>query len=206
MASDRGFKRLAIHAIGDQGVSDALDCFEAVQSASPQLPGEAFRIEHAQLVRPSDLVRCRNLGIALCMQPNFISDIDDYQDRLGPQIHRLSQHQSIIKSGVRMAFGSDGMPTGPLHGIRCAMNHPNPQERISAQESIRAYIHESHRISGSEHHAGRLARGFRADLTILDRRLESAEDARTAQILATFVGGRCAYRADVPKGLISVSS
>src|SRR5262249_36815097 len=53
------------HAIGDRGVRNAIDAYEAAGVK----PEERFRIEHFQVVAPSDFGRIARDGIIASMQP-----------------------------------------------------------------------------------------------------------------------------------------
>jgi len=63
----------AVHAIGDQANTIALDAFADV--------GCAGRIEHAQLLSPSDVPRFAELGVVAAVQPAHQPDDRDVADR-----------------------------------------------------------------------------------------------------------------------------
>src|SRR5205814_9031472 len=54
------------HAIGDRGVRNAIDAYEGAGA----IPAERFRIEHFQVVAPSDFPRLARSGIIASMQPS----------------------------------------------------------------------------------------------------------------------------------------
>ena len=83
----------------------------ASTSSSPKkYPGDRrWRIEHFQIVDPADIPRLAPAGIIASMQPTHqTSDRLMAEKRLGP--NRLAgayAWQSVLKSGARLAFGTD---------------------------------------------------------------------------------------------------
>ena len=105
LAFKHGYRHLALHAIGDRAAA------EAVELLGPQSRGmfDRLRVEHFQLASDEDRERCADAGIAICMQPNFTSDVADYSDRLGERANNLCEHRAVLDSGALLGFGSDGM-------------------------------------------------------------------------------------------------
>jgi len=102
--ASRGFP-VALHAIGDRAVTLALVALEQ----APRLPAGAHRIEHAQVVRVSDLPRFARAGVVASVQPgHWLDDRLWLAARLGyrPEVlaHPLA---SFARSGTTMVFGSD---------------------------------------------------------------------------------------------------
>jgi hypothetical protein len=187
-AESRGFGDLAVHAIGDRAADDALNMLAEVRRSNPDA---RLRLEHAQLLSPTAPARLRDLDIAVCMQPNFVSDVVDYADRLGDRVGRLCAHRTVVEAGVTMGFGSDGMPTGPLHGIACAVGHPNAAERLSVEDALRRYTLLAHRVSGTDKLRGTIAAGREATFTLLDRDiLNRPDEVASAQVLGVYLAGR----------------
>jgi predicted amidohydrolase YtcJ len=96
---------VAVHAIGDRAVSFALD----VLSRLPRPKRGAHRIEHAQVVKRSDLPRFAAAGIVASVQPRHWSDDLGFLaarlgDRPGVVAHPL---RSLARHGARLVFGSD---------------------------------------------------------------------------------------------------
>jgi predicted amidohydrolase YtcJ len=199
-AVELGYRHLALHAIGDHAVAEAT---RFLSSAAKGKNFDRLRIEHYQLAEDEDRKACADAGIAICMQPNFISDVHDYADRLGDRAMKLCEHRSALDSGVLLGFGSDGMPTGPVHGLRCAVEHPNESQRITVEESLRAYTIDACRISLTDDVRGSLSVGKEANIAILSRNIvKENRIASDVQVLATLLNGRLRFETHpgVPSG------
>ena len=83
-AVKRGFQ-VATHAIGDAANRFVLDAYERA-FAGRDGATLRFRVEHAQVLAPSDVPRFQRLGVLPSMQPTHCtSDMYWAADRLGPQ-------------------------------------------------------------------------------------------------------------------------
>ena len=80
----RGFQ-VNVHAIGDRGNRNVLDAFESALKAVPKAD-HRFRIEHAQVLSPSDIPRFAKLGVIPSMQATHqTSDMPWAESRVGPE-------------------------------------------------------------------------------------------------------------------------
>ncbi|MGI8656691.1 MAG: amidohydrolase [Pyrinomonadaceae bacterium] len=222
-----GFQ-IALHAIGDRANRMALDGFqEALKKnktindlASPRstiyIPQEEaariflrHRIEHAQVVAPTDFARFRDLGVIASMQPSHaISDKRWAQDRLGEyRVQGAYAWHTMRAFGVHTPFGTDWPvePMNPYLGLYAAVTRRSPdgsppggwwpQERISIQDAIRCYTAESAYASFEEKEKGRLQPGMLADLVVHSRDLLTIkpEDILRTEALMTILGGKVIY-------------
>lgn len=133
--------RVAIHAIGDAALEQALTALERAYR------GKKFeaRLEHAQLITLEQARRAKKLGVTLCMQPNFSADSADYADRLPARYLRANNpfRMLIDKAGFMpgrdLVFGSDGMPHGAGAALENALFPPYPGQRLSLGEFAAGY-------------------------------------------------------------------
>jgi len=101
------------HAIGDRANRFTLDEYEKVFKTVPReqrkIAEPRWRIEHAQIVDPSDIPRFAKLGVIPSMQPSHaIGDLHFAPSRVGiPRLAGAYVWQTFIKSGVAVAGGSD---------------------------------------------------------------------------------------------------
>lgn len=205
-AVDAGWPAIAIHAIGDQAVSNVIDVYEQIRNRDDGSE-IILRIEHAQHVRPDDVERMAALRIVACVQPTHcISDAVMAEKRLGADRLAWSYRwQSLIDAGVHVAAGSDFPIEDPsvLAGIDAfvrriprGMQAPwQDHECISQAQALWCFTEGAHASAGMEYRRGRIDVGFDADLTIIDRDVLTChrEDILSANILATFTAGVCRY-------------
>jgi predicted amidohydrolase YtcJ len=113
------------------------------------------------------------LGVIASMQPNFLQWSGPgglYEARLGPgRDARIDPHRKVLDAGVALAFGSDGMPFGPLYGIHLAVNAPHPDQKVSVAEAIHAYTLGAAYAAFEEDSLGSLEPGKLADFIVLSR-------------------------------------
>lgn len=203
-----GFQ-IALHAIGDRANRMALEAFEAASKVSAGKQ-RRHRIEHAQVIAPSDFARFRDLGVIASMQPSHaISDKRWAQARLGEYRVLGAYAWHLMRSfKVRVPFGTDWPvePINPYLGLYAAVTRQSPdgdppggwwpQERLSIQEAIRCYTAEAAYASFEENEKGVIGPGMLADLVVHSRDLltiEPEEILRTETVMTIF-GGRIIYQ------------
>ncbi|HET6349025.1 MAG TPA: amidohydrolase family protein [Candidatus Krumholzibacteria bacterium] len=193
----------AVHAIGDRALHTVLDAMAVVKARYPQ--HARFRIEHAEIIGDEELERCHELRIPLVMQPNFVRNWGGedgmYAGRLGRE--RWAHHNpfaSLLRAAVPFVFSSDGMPAGPIFGLRGATHHANPHERIGAAEAYYRYTRAAGDVFAAwddeDEEPGGIQPGARADLVVLSANPVLADGDR-ARIEATFAEGAEVYRAPI---------
>lgn len=214
-----GFQ-IALHCIGDRANRMALDGFsEALKKQSVIPTGfkgstvymepPRHRIEHAQVVAPSDFVRFRDLGVIASMQPSHaISDKRWAQDRLGEyRVQGAYAWHTMQSFGVHVPFGTDWPvePINPYLGLYAAVTRQStdgepvggwwPQERLTITDAIRCYTAESAYASFEEKEKGQIAAGMLADLTVHSRDLLTIPPALILQTetVMTILGGKVVY-------------
>jgi hypothetical protein len=205
---------LCVHAIGDRGNRVALDAFEDAAGGLASLKGKRFRIEHAQVVALADIPRFARGGVIASMQPTHCtSDMPWAPDRVGPdRIDGAYAWRRMLTAGVRLAFGSD-FPVeevNPLLGIYAAVTTQDldgkpaagyrESEKLSIWETLSAFTIDAAYAASMEREVGRLAPGYRADLSVFDHDLTEipfAEIPKTKCVL-TVVGGRVTWDAAKP--------
>ena len=165
-----GFQ-VAIHAIGDKALDHALEAIEKSFRSRPR-PDHRHRIEHAELTSDAQLKRIKDLKVVASMQPNFVGVWGRpggmYEKRLGRErLLRCNMYRRMLDDGVRICFGSDGMPFNPVLGIWSAVTHPTESNRITAEEALACYTLGSAYASFDEKQKGTLEVGKLADLAVL---------------------------------------
>lgn len=136
-------KGIAIHAIGERAIEQALRCLERETQNGAIFP--LLRLEHVQFITRDMAFRARNLGAILSMQPNFNTDTSDYTDRLPLELlarnnpFRMLIDECGFAPGRDLLFGSDGMP----HGLAFAASHSlfpqAPGQKLTLDELVAGY-------------------------------------------------------------------
>ena len=223
-----GFQ-IALHSIGDKANRMALDGFAMTESETKirfinltrltNVPPDEYekaievakskrkrhRIEHAQVVNPSDFKRFAELGIIASMQPSHaISDKRWAESRLGEYRVLGSYAWHLMRSyGVHVPFGTD-FPVesiNPYRTLYAAVTRQDeegtpvggwqPQEKVSMAEAIRCHTYESAYAEFSEKEKGVIAVGMYADLVVHSKDLltiEPKEILTTAPVYTIFNG------------------
>jgi predicted amidohydrolase YtcJ len=226
VAIDAAGFQIALHAIGDRANRMALEGFVAVKRAredrgiiiSCSGPSWAYkciniprhRVEHAQVVAPSDFARFRDLYVVASMQPSHaISDKRWAPDRLGEyrSLGAYSWH-TFEAYGVHVPFGTDWPiePINPYLGLFAAVTREStdlqpaggwlPQERLDIKEAIRCYTAEPAYASFEERDKGQIAPGMLADFVVHTRDLLTIppEEILQTEPALTIFDGRVVYQ------------
>jgi predicted amidohydrolase YtcJ len=215
MATERaeaGFQ-LGFHAIGDRANDMALTAFERAQQAPhahiTASDTSRYRIEHAQVVSPSDFDRFARLHVIASMQPShLLTDMNWAEARLGPDRVKCSYAwRSFLDHNVVLAFGTDYPveSVNPFRGLYAAVTRQNeagtktyqPQEKIILNEAIYAYTQASAFAENRENLKGRLEPGFVADFVVLDHDITlpttTPQQLLHTKVLRTVLNGEIIY-------------
>ncbi|MDH3647552.1 MAG: amidohydrolase [Gammaproteobacteria bacterium] len=206
-ASKRGFQVNA-HAIGDAANQVALDGF-AAKDARSEL---RHRIEHAQVIRISDIPRFAKLGVIASMQPTHAgSDKNMAKDRIGAdRILGAYAWRTLLDTGAVLAAGSDFPvePAEPLYGLHAAVTRQDrndmpaggwyKDQALQMDEALRVFTLDAAYAARQENQLGTLEPGKRADFVLLDENIFKipAREIWRAKVRETWVNGVCIYRAE----------
>lgn len=194
--------QVAMHACGDAAIDIFLDAVEYAQGRFPYIP---HRIEHFEIPRADQVERCVRLGVILSMQPAFDwhwgGPDGDYARTLGPTGWQNTNPVGwAVRAGLVVAGGSDSgvTPLDPLLGIRAAVSHHNPEQRVSLDQAL-AMFTENGALAARLEDRGRLEPGLRADIAVLDKDIYSLPEGNT-QVMATIVRGNLAWQKKTARG------
>ena len=202
-AAANGFQ-IATHAIGDAANAQVISTYEALSKKYGR--DRRWRIEHFQIADPTDIPRLAPAGIIASMQPTHqTSDRLMAEKRLGP--NRLAgayAWQSVLKSGARLAFGTD-FPVespNPFPGLSAAISRQDmngqppggwiPSERLTFAQALSAYTRGAAYADFAEDRIGSLEPGRWADFVIVDRDPTKVDvsSLENTQVVETWVGGK----------------
>jgi predicted amidohydrolase YtcJ len=207
LAADQAELHVVVHAIGDRANHKLLNYYEKALEVNGKRD-RRFRIEHAQHLSQEDIPRFKQLGVIASMQPYHAIDDGVWAEKLiGDRIKRTYVFKDLIDSDAMLAFGSDWFvaPPIPLEGIygavtRRTLDDKNPEgwvpeQKISVEESLKAYTINGAFASFEEDIKGSLEKGKLADFVVMEKDLFSipASEIRNVRILQTYVGGKKIY-------------
>jgi len=205
-AHDNGFP-VAVHAIGDEGVSWVLDGF----AESPTPAGVlGDRIEHIEVVTPDDVERFESLGVTASMQPHHATCcVGNYViDHIGrDRLPNAYVWRSMLDTGIPLVLGSD-WPTSPLNPLIQMADTMHRETRIDGvvrpwdegntltfEEALYGYTQAGANMTSWSEEIGSITVGKWADFVILDERLPPDIDRslENRQVTATYLAGKRVY-------------
>ena len=208
MAADADGLHVIVHAIGDQANDWLLDVY-AEALAEHGARDRRFRIEHAQHLSRDAFGRFAELGVIASMQPYHAADDGRWAEkRIGAdRIKNTYAFQSLVSQGATLAFGSDWTvaPLDPILGMDAAVTRRTidganpegwvPQERVSLEQTLRAYTEGGARAGFMEDVVGSLEAGKYADLVVLSVNIFDLEEKAVGDALVdmTVVEGEIVY-------------
>ena len=206
--ADRAGLQVLIHAIGDRANDMILTIYEQVERENGKRD-RRFRIEHAQHLRAQDIPRFARDGVIASMQPyHAIDDGRWAEKRIGKERAKTTYaFRSLIDSGAMLAFGTDWTvaPLNPLLTIYAAVTRRTldgknpkgwvPEQKISVQETVRAYTAGSAYAEFQENVKGTITVGKLADLVLLSRDIFKIDpkEIENVKVVLTMVDGRVVF-------------
>jgi predicted amidohydrolase YtcJ len=195
--------RTATHAIGDAAVRHVLDTVEGLGESGRFV----HRIEHVETVPDDTLARFARLGVVASMQPPHTAYTrgdhgDEWSRRLGPErAGRAWRTRDLREAGAVVALGSD-WPIAPydVRGVlataRAPLGAAASRGGLTGLQALEGCTTHAAVAAGEAHETGRIAAGFRADLTALglDPVAAPADELAEAPVRLTVTGGRVAHR------------
>ena len=148
IACSRAGLQAGFHVIGDAAVDTVLAGFEEAASVIglDVLRGGRHRIEHLEAIDAAGVLTTARLGLIASVQPAFDAAWGGtermYAVRLGPvRAGGLNPFAAMVAAGVTLAFGSDSpvTPFAPWEGIRAALLHRTPAQRLPIAAALAGY-------------------------------------------------------------------
>ena len=206
-ADDAGLQ-VALHAVGERATNLAIDVYERL-NREREVKDRRFRLEHAQHLLDSDLIRLARLGILINVQPAQIMYAARQFDSIYDSDSRTVSFplRTLLEFRARVAFGTDWAfaPPGPFEGLYAAVLRRQsdrslrggwfPDERLTVSQALDAYTVNGAYASFEENQKGRLTVGSFADFILLDTNVLNVPlpDIRFTRVLLTVVGGAIVF-------------
>lgn len=194
--ANRAGLQIAMHAIGDAAVEQCITAYEAALADHPREDHRHVMI-HCCMVSDEQLDRIAKLKLCLAVQSPFIywrQEPDAYlRSILGDERNaRLNPLNSMHKRGIMLGDGSDGPTTrpNPLQAMSFAVNHPNPDERITRMQALRMITYNPAYMSFDENRRGTLEVGKIADFVALSDNPLTAEKIEDIKVRELYLAGK----------------
>ena len=200
--------RVGVHVVGDLGVDQVLDAFEAADKEK-SIRDRRFILIHASLIRPEQMDRARALGVRVDFQNVFMWDKAATVERfLGKATadRALPTKTLIDRMGLDNLGAGTDFPVNPINPflniyIMVTRKDPNgnvygASEAISREQALRLYTSAASRYMFDEGRKGTLEAGKLADLAVLSADIMSVPDDQIKDIKAdmTMVGGKVVFQ------------
>ena len=209
---DRHRFQVHVHAIGDRAVRESLDAFDHAREANGGRDAR-HHLAHVQFVAAEDVPRFGDLGVTANVTPYWAVSSGYVRDLTLPFVSpeaaaMMYAFGSILRSGGRLAFGSDWTVStpDPLLQLEVAVTRKRPGcdgdepllpgESLSLEESVFAATMGSAFVNHLDTVTGSLEPGKLADIVILDRDLfdRGAGSIGEARVATTLVEGDVVHR------------
>ena len=208
-AADAAGLQVAMHAIGDEASTLALDAVEEAIAANGERP-RRHRIEHLEYAVPGTAERMKRLGVTASMQPvhadpaiftNWAAQLGDHR------VDRAFAWPEYEDAGTLLAFSTDA-PTAPHAALanmfvattRASALAPDvpavhPHFALPLDRAIAHATRDAAASIGDGEWRGRIAVGQAADFIVLDTDPFAAgpESLLTTRVVRTVIAGRTAY-------------
>ncbi|MDB5519329.1 MAG: putative Amidohydrolase 3, partial [Tardiphaga sp.] len=200
--------RVGVHVVGDLGIDQVLDAFEAADKEK-SIRDRRFILIHASLIQPEQMERARRLGVRVDFQNVFMWDKAATVERfLGKATadRAVPTRTLIEKMGLdSLGAGTDFSvnPINPFLNMYIMVTRKDPNgnvygasEAISRDQALRLYTSAASRYMFDEARKGTLEPGKLADLVVLSADLMSVPEDQIKDIKAemTLVGGKVVFQ------------
>ena len=200
--------RVGVHVVGDLGIDQVLDAFEAADKEK-SIRDRRFVLIHASLIRPEQMERAHKLGVRVDFQNVFMWDKAATVERfLGRAVaDRAVPTKTLIdKMGLDNLGAGTDFPVNPINPllnmyIMVTRKDPNgnvygASEAITREQALRLYTSAAARYTFEEAKKGTLEPGKLADLVVLSADYMTVPEDQIKDIKAsiTVVGGKVVFQ------------
>lgn len=204
--ADRHGLQVSTHAIGDGGVRRTIDGYEAAAKANGKRDSR-HRIEHIEMIDPTDIPRLKELGIVASLQPVAGVGVpgnppEPILSRVGSKLPHAYAWQTLREAGAVIAFSSDWpvAPLSPFLGMQAAMTVvpmcPDcPPQAQSLMDTLHGFTAAGAYMEFMEDRKGILKEGYLADVVVLDADMEATPKDQIVQVRpnVTICDGRVSF-------------
>jgi predicted amidohydrolase YtcJ len=210
------------HSYGDATTRAYLDAIEAAQKTYPNSTSR-HTASHVMFLADSDVPRFAKLNVTMQCSAQWMTP-DPPMGRTsqivgnGIAFKELNRINSVLKSGGRVAFGTDWPAAGyvstfqPLDAIQVAVTRmilqkyghdyftpvlPPVDEIITLEQALKAYTLDAAYVLGLENKIGSLKVGKLADIVVLEKNLFNIKpgDISATKVMLTMMNGKITFEA-----------
>lgn len=207
--ADAAGMQVVAHAIGDGAMEEMLDIIETLNAPRGGANPLRHGVVHCQVTTPGQWDRLAALGAGALVQPIFLDyDHTIVTARCGAALAGTSYaFGDAVRRGLPVSYGTDAPVESldPLRNLYTAVTRRplsggapwQPQQGVTRAQALFCYTQGSAWQEFAEAEKGRLAPGFLADFTVLDRDYFTVPEADIPRlrVQATVTGGQVVYRA-----------
>ena len=207
--ADAAGMQVVAHAIGDGAMEEMLDIIETLNAPRGGANPLRHGVVHCQVTAPGQWDRLAALGAGALVQPIFLDyDHTIVTARCGAALAGTSYaFGDAVRRGLPVSYGTDAPVESldPLRNLYTAVTRRplsggapwQPQQAVTRAQALFCYTQGSAWQEFAEAEKGRLAPGFLADFTVLDRDYFTVPEADIPRlrVQATVTGGQVVYRA-----------
>ena len=207
--ADAAGMQVVAHAIGDGAMEEMLDIIETLNAPRGGANPLRHGVVHCQVTAPGQWDRLAALGAGALVQPIFLDyDHTIVTARCGAALAGTSYaFGDAVRRGLPVSYGTDAPVESldPLRNLYAAVTRRplsggapwQPQQAVTRAQALFCYTQGSAWNEFAEAEKGRLAPGFLADFTVLDRDYFTVPEADIPRlrVQATVTGGQVVYRA-----------
>ena len=207
--ADAAGMQVVAHAIGDGAMEEMLDIIETLNAPRGGANPLRHGVVHCQVTAPGQWDRLAALGAGALVQPIFLDyDHTIVTARCGAALAGTSYaFGDAVRRGLPVSYGTDAPVESldPLRNLYTAVTRRplsggapwQPQQGVTRAQALFCYTQGSAWQEFAEAEKGRLAPGFLADFTVLDRDYFTVPEADIPRlrVQATVTGGQVVYRA-----------
>ncbi|OUU24606.1 MAG: hypothetical protein CBC13_03250 [Planctomycetia bacterium TMED53] len=204
---------LALHAIGDAAVHEAIHAIRVAQSVRPSHIKMSDRIEHLQLLDPEDIPLLIESGAYASLQPcHLFEDRQIIRSRWGDRADFAIPFRQLMSEGVPVITGTDAPieSLDPWADIYAAVHRKNrdgsgvaegPRQRVTFEEAFLSKTAWAAVANQLPSGYGTLKPGSRADFQVLEKEPQLVANHAESGLVQVFTFG--AWRL-VGKGSLSL--
>ena len=208
---------IMIHVTQDRSIHEALNAIEIAKKSFPQTKSR-ISLAHVNMVRDEDFKRFKDLGVIANVQPFDAKGGGYYEYRYvlydDKWEHKLARYKHFMDEGIIMSSSSDypacNKPLkecSPFYGIQIGMTRQkihakedeeildSRDERLSLEQSIKAYTLNGAYQLHLEDTIGSLEVGKEADIIFLDQNpfAIKTRDIHKIKVIKTIFKGQSVY-------------